>query len=70
VWNGLGLIFTACFYFPPPRVNTLGKTKKQVLSEIDYLGGFLSIVGMILFMAGMQWGGYQVHPSITPSSLH
>ena len=48
VWNGLGLIITALFYFPPPRVNTIGKSKSQVLKEIDYLGGFLSISGMIL----------------------
>lgn len=51
---------TLFFYFPPPRVNTLGKTKMQVLKEIDYIGGILSIGGMILFLAGLQWGGYQV----------
>lgn len=32
----------------------------QVLKEIDYVGGLLSISGMILFLAGLQWGGYQV----------
>lgn len=60
MWNGLGFLITAFFYFPPPRVNSKGKTKAQVLGEIDYVGGLLSISGMILFMAGMQWGGYQV----------
>ena len=60
VWNGLGFFFTLFFYFPPARVNTLGKTKRQVLAEIDYIGGLLSISGLVLFMAGMQWGGYQV----------
>ncbi|OQU95521.1 hypothetical protein CLAIMM_01709 [Cladophialophora immunda] len=59
VWNGLGLIITALFYFPPPRINSKGKSKLEVLREIDYIGGFLSISGMVLFMAGMQWGGYQ-----------
>jgi MFS family permease len=59
IWNGLGLIITACFYFPPPRPNSAGKSRAQVLREIDYIGGFLSIVGMVLFMAGLQWGGYQ-----------
>ncbi|KAI9874734.1 MAG: hypothetical protein M1823_007621, partial [Watsoniomyces obsoletus] len=59
VWNGLGFFLTLFFYFPPPRVNTLGKTKMQVLKEIDYVGGFLSISGFVLFMAGLQWGGYQ-----------
>ena len=60
IWNGLGFFMTLFFYFPPPRVNTLGKSKAQVLKEIDYVGGVLSIGGLVTFMAGMQWGGYQV----------
>ncbi|RMZ76792.1 hypothetical protein DV737_g4655, partial [Chaetothyriales sp. CBS 132003] len=59
VWNGLALIITSVFYFPPPRPNSMGKTKKQVLAEIDYVGGLLSVSGLVLFLAGMQWGGYQ-----------
>ena len=51
---------TLFFYFPPPRVNSLGLTNGQILAQIDFFGGFLSIGGMVLFMAGMQWGGYQV----------
>ncbi|KAL4997025.1 fungal trichothecene efflux pump-domain-containing protein [Aspergillus recurvatus] len=58
-WSGLGLIITAIFYFPPPRVNSEGLTRAEILGRIDFVGGFLSIVGLILFMAGMQWGGYQ-----------
>ena len=60
VWNGLALIIAALFYFPPPRLNSKGKTNVQVLAEIDYIGGLLSISGMVLFLAGLQWGGYQV----------
>jgi hypothetical protein len=59
VWNGLALIITGVFYFPPPRPNSKGKSRREILREIDYVGGFLSITGMVLFMAGMQWGGYQ-----------
>lgn len=59
IWAFIGLVITACFYFPPPRVNSQGLSRKQVLAEIDYVGGFLSISGMLLFMMGMQWGGYQ-----------
>ena len=51
-WAGVGFIMTAAFYFPPPRVNSQGLTRKEVLSRIDYVGGLLSISGMILFMAG------------------
>ncbi|GLI80080.1 hypothetical protein PoHVEF18_008430 [Penicillium ochrochloron] len=57
-WNGFGLLITVLFYKPPPRVNSLGLSKKEIISRIDFIGGFLSIVGLILFMAGMQWGGY------------
>lgn len=58
-WAFIGLVMTAVFYFPPPRVNSQGLTKKEVLRQIDWLGGFLSIAGSLLFMLGMQWGGYQ-----------
>ncbi|KAL9107004.1 MAG: hypothetical protein Q9227_008040 [Pyrenula ochraceoflavens] len=58
-WAAVGFLATLVFYFPPPRVNSRGLTRKEVLAEIDFIGGFLSIVGMILFMAGLNWGGYQ-----------
>ncbi|KAK5174973.1 uncharacterized protein LTR77_000109 [Saxophila tyrrhenica] len=59
VWNGIGFFLTLFFYHPPPRVNSMGKSRREVLREIDYVGGLLSISGMVCFMAGMQWGGYQ-----------
>lgn len=59
LWAFIGLVMTAVFYFPPPRVNSSGLSRKEVLAQIDYVGGFLSIAGMLLFMMGMQWGGYQ-----------
>ncbi|KAJ9644818.1 hypothetical protein H2204_001280 [Knufia peltigerae] len=59
VWALIGLVMTAIFYFPPPRPNSQGLTRREVLGQIDYIGGLLSIAGMILFMMGLQWGGYQ-----------
>ncbi|KAI0174462.1 fungal trichothecene efflux pump [Pestalotiopsis sp. NC0098] len=59
LWAFIGLVLTAVFYFPPPRSNSDGLSQREVLKRIDYVGGFASISGMILFMAGMQWGGYQ-----------
>lgn len=59
-WNGLGLLMTLLFYFPPPRVNSLGLSKAEIISRIDFVGGFLSIAGLVIFLAGLQWGGYQV----------
>ncbi|MCJ1363734.1 hypothetical protein MMC16_002843 [Acarospora aff. strigata] len=58
-WAAVGLIMTVVFYFPPPRVNSKGLTTKEIIRQIDFTGGLLSISGMILFMAGLQWGGYQ-----------
>jgi hypothetical protein len=46
------------FYWPPPRVNSVGLTKAQILGRIDYIGGFLSVTGFALFLLGLQWGGY------------
>lgn len=57
IWAFIGLAITVIFYHPPPRVNSQGLSRKQVLAEIDYVGGLLSISGMLLFMMGMQWGG-------------
>lgn len=62
VWAAVGLIMTAIFYHPPPRVNSTGLSRMDVVKQIDYIGGVLSIAGMLVFMAGLQWGGYQVHP--------
>lgn len=64
IWNGLGLLCTVFFYFPPPRVNAEGLSRREILSRVDFVGGFLSITGLILFLAGLQWGGYQVSPSL------
>lgn len=60
VWAAIGFFATLFFYFPPPRVNSTGLTRRQILAQIDWVGGVLSIGGMVLFMAGLQWGGYQV----------
>lgn len=50
LWAFAGLLCTAFFYFPPPRPNAQGRTTKQILGEIDYVGGLLSIFGMIVFL--------------------
>lgn len=58
LWALIGLVLTIVFYHPPPRPNNAGLSRKEVLTRIDYLGGLLSISGMLLFMMGLQWGGY------------
>ena len=59
VWACVGFGGTLLFYFPPPRPNSRGLSRKEIIGEIDFVGGALSIIGMILFLAGLQWGGYQ-----------
>lgn len=74
LWNAIGFFGTLFFYFPPPRPNSRGLSRKEIIAEIDFVGGFLSIVGMILFLGGLQWGGYQVRKgriqSLCRSSAH
>jgi hypothetical protein len=48
------VVLTAVFYFPPPRVNSQGLSTTEVLKQVDFVGGLLSVSGMILFMAGMR----------------
>lgn len=67
VWAFIGLLLTACFYFPPPRVNNTNLSRLEVLAHVDWVGGVLSISGMILFIAGLLWGGYQVRFAVAPA---
>lgn len=59
VWNFIGMIGLLFCYKPPPRHNVDGLTKMQILNQIDFMGGFLSIGGVTLFLVGLQAGGYQ-----------
>ncbi|KAB8336981.1 hypothetical protein FH972_021285 [Carpinus fangiana] len=59
VWAFAGLVFTALFYWPPPRLNSEGYSKKKTLQRIDWVGGLLSISGALLFLMGLQWGSQQ-----------
>ena len=54
IWALAGTVFTFLFYFPPPRPAEVGRSKKQILSEIDWVGGFLSISGMIVFLCSFR----------------
>jgi hypothetical protein len=58
VWNAVGLVMVAMFYRDPPRNTTM--TRKETLGQIDYVGGILSIGGVLCFMMGMQWGAEAV----------
>jgi predicted MFS family arabinose efflux permease len=68
-YNALGFILTLLFYYPPPRENSKGLSKAEIVSRIDFVGGFLSVSGLILFLAGTQWGGYQVKSPLFVQSI-
>lgn len=60
LWNFLGLVLVFICYHEPKRINSQGYSKKEILRRIDYVGGILSIGGVMCFMMGMQWGAQQV----------
>jgi Fungal trichothecene efflux pump (TRI12) len=54
---GIGFSVVALFYHPPPRVNSLGLSNREIIARIDFIGGALMIPGLALFLLGIQWGG-------------
>ena len=56
-WNFIGLILLTIFYKDPVKHV---RPAKEVLREVDFVGGFLSTAGVVLFMMGMQWGAREV----------
>lgn len=57
VWNVITLALIASFYFPPPRVNSLGLSRREQGARIDFVGGALATAGLVLFLVGLNWGG-------------
>jgi MFS family permease len=57
IWNVLTLIPLAIFYHPPPRVNSMGLTRKEIVKRIDFVGGAVLTIGLVLFLIGLNWGG-------------
>ena len=59
LWNFVSMVGIFFCYRPPPRHNVEGLTTGDILKRIDYMGAFLSIGGVTLFLVGLQAGGYQ-----------
>jgi MFS family permease len=66
---GLCIIFAVIFYHPPVfhQLHTR-ESKKAVLKNLDYLGIFLFIAGLVLFLLGLNWGG-QIYPWASAHTL-
>lgn len=59
IWNLVGLILVLIFYKDPAAL-TPRRSKSDILKEVDFIGGFLSIAGVVCFMMGMQFGAQDV----------
>ena len=64
-WNLVGLILVLFCYKDPAKRN---RRAKEILGEVDYIGGILSVGGVTLFMMGLQWGAREVCCS-SPTSI-
>lgn len=66
-WNFIGLVLVMCFYKEPSRTK---RSAKEILGEVDFIGGLLSTAGVVLFMMGMQWGSREVCLSCNLAALY
>lgn len=59
LWNLVGFIGLVFCYKPPPRHNVDGLSTGEIIKRIDFVGAFLSIGGVTIFLVGLQAGGYE-----------
>lgn len=48
IWNAVVLVGLVTTYFPKSHPRMEGYSKRMILSRIDYVGAFLSIIGITL----------------------
>ncbi|KAK6584231.1 hypothetical protein PZA11_003961 [Diplocarpon coronariae] len=57
IWNLLTFAIIGYFYHPPPRVNSLGLSRRELVGRVDFAGGLLLTVGLLCLLIGLNWGG-------------
>lgn len=58
IFNGVALVCWFAFYHPPTFAMKWGTARKiQFIKRFDYLGAFLYVAGLLLFLLGISWGG-------------
>jgi len=59
IMSGLAIILYQFMYHPPTydQLHVHGKTKFQMFKELDFVGIFLYVAGLVLFLVGLSWGG-------------
>jgi MFS family permease len=55
----VALVILAIWYKPPPRPNSIGLSKRQCVARMDFVGAFLGIGGITVFLVGLNWGGQE-----------
>ncbi|KIW99735.1 uncharacterized protein Z518_11148 [Rhinocladiella mackenziei CBS 650.93] len=61
IYNGVSGIGLLIFYHPRNHARAAEISYRAVLEKIDYVGSFLSVVGVTLFLVALQASGY-THP--------
>ncbi|KAF2208594.1 hypothetical protein CERZMDRAFT_114565 [Cercospora zeae-maydis SCOH1-5] len=57
VWNFIGFVVLYIGYKEPPRVNSLGLSRREMLKRIDFVGGFIFMAGVLLILVALNVGG-------------
>lgn len=68
LWNFIGFAVLFIGYRPPPRPNSRGLSRREMIKRIDFVGGFLITVGILLIMVALNTGG-QDAPWSAPGTL-
>ncbi|KAJ2906561.1 trichothecene efflux pump [Zalerion maritima] len=57
--NFIAIVLYYFLYHPPTydQLHLHGKTRRQAVKELDWIGMFLFIAGCVLFLVGLSWGG-------------
>ncbi|RMD41243.1 hypothetical protein DV735_g3910, partial [Chaetothyriales sp. CBS 134920] len=56
LWDLLAFVLIAGWYRPPPRTNSRGLSKREILARIDFVGGALAILAVLLILVGINSG--------------
>lgn len=59
-WVVIGLVMVFLFYYFFLWIDVYVGEKSEVLKKMDWVGGFLLIVGFVLVEVGLLGGGYNV----------
>ncbi len=61
---GVAVILQVLFYHPPNfrQLHGNDRTRMQEVKRIDFVGCFLLVAGLCLFLLGVSWGQFEPMP--------